>query len=140
MVFSKEINKKLRINSSDIIFYDHVFGFKNNYNEEFNSYFLYAENSREIKTKLDHYIKNRKPFRICFVYPKALGTKVELTKNYEFNEVKNLGYYKVEEIINISKSYWATQFLNSEQSDEIDKKMFESYISGFYELFKRGWE
>jgi hypothetical protein len=140
MAFSEEISKKLGIDKSDIILYDHVFGFKNDYKEDFNSYYLYAESSKEIKMKLEHYIKNRKPFKICFVYPKALGKKVELSKEYKFNELKSLGYSKFGKIINISKSYWAIQFLNSEMWEELSNKSLAIELEWMRRLIKKGWE
>jgi hypothetical protein len=73
--------KKLKIDKNYSVRYDNAFGILGKNFEKYKYYLLYAENSKEVEEKVNEYVDMKnKPYIIYFVFPKALGKKVNLTK------------------------------------------------------------
>jgi hypothetical protein len=135
-MLSKIIMKKLKIDKNYSVRYDNTFGIVGKNFEKYKYYLLYAENSKEVEEKVNEYVDMKnKPYIIYFVFPKALGKKVNLTKQKGFEHLETIGYEKAN-LINLSKSYWALGFFDKEESERQFKKELD-FLKG---IIDKGWD
>ena len=135
-MLSKVIMKKLKIEKNYSVRYDNAFGILGKFFEKYKYCLLYAETSKEVEEKVNKYIDmENKPYIIYFVFPKALGKKVNLTKQKGFEYLETIGYEKTN-LINLSKSYWGLGFCDIEENERQLKKELDF----LKRIIDKGWD